>query len=76
MLFFCKILSNNNRKVFYFFKFFIIFKNVMCVYFRNENNENIVFIKIIIRCIEIKFFIDENIFNNDINYKIRYVINV
>ena len=58
MLFFCKIFLNDNRKVFYFFKFFIIFKNVMCFYFRNKNNENVVFMQIIMRRIKIKFFID------------------
>ena len=76
ILFFCKVFSNDSCKVVYFFKFFIIFKNVMCVYSRNENNKSVVFIKIIMRCIEIKFLINENIVNNNINYKIQYVINV
>ena len=48
----------------------------MNVYSRNENNKCVVFIKIIMRCIEMKFFIDENVVYNDINHKIRYVIDV
>ena len=48
----------------------------MNVYSRNENNECVVFMKMIMRYIEIKFLIDENVVCNNINYKIRYVINV
>ena len=48
----------------------------MNVYSQNKNNKYVVFIKIIMRCIKIKFFINENVVYNDINYKIRYVINV
>ena len=48
----------------------------MRVYSRNENNECVVFIKMIMCCIKMKFFIDENVVCNNVDYKIRYVIDV
>ena len=48
----------------------------MSVYSQKENNECVVFIKMIMRCIEIKFFIDENVVCNNIDHEIRYVIDI
>ena len=48
----------------------------MNFYSRNENNENVIFMQMIMNRIEMKFFIDENVFCNDINHEIRYVVDV
>ena len=76
ILFNCCIFSYDNNEIVYFLKFFIVFHYVMNFYFRNKNNENVFSIKIIMFDIEIKFFINEYVVNNNINYKIRYVTNV
>ena len=70
------IFSYNNNEIAYFLKDFIVFYHVMNFYFRNKNNENAFSIKVTMFDIEIKFFINENVVNNNVNYKVRYVTNV
>ena len=77
MSFWCCVFSNddcNDCKIDHFFKLFIIFKHVMSFYFKNENNEYVVSMKMIMRRIKMKFFINKNAVCNDVDHKIKHVI--
>ena len=76
ILFNCYIFLYDNSETVYFLRNFVVLYHVISFYFRNENNKNVFSIKVTMFDIEIKFFINENVVNNDVDYKIRYVTNV
>ena len=70
------IFSNDDCKAAHFFRFFIIFKHVVCFYFKNENNECVVSMKMIMRRIKVKSFISKNVVCNDVDHEIKHVTHI